>query len=200
MVEVVGEVSAKELAVLAIGGFGAMQKVDELQALLSLLSVHHPAKVLEIGVGKAGVTWALSKLSSVQEIVSIDLPNGPWGGGPDAKTLEYIRGNTNAVHHYLAADSRLPSSISWAAGFGMFDFLMIDGDHSYEGVKADYENYKSLVKPGGLIAFHDICPHPAETKCEVEKFWKELIGTGVEFMIAEHEPRNWGGIGVIRVP
>ncbi len=37
----------------------------------------------------------------------------------------------------------------------VFDFLIIDGDHSYEGVKRDFENYVSLVRPGGLIVFDD---------------------------------------------
>ncbi len=37
----------------------------------------------------------------------------------------------------------------------MFDFLIIDGDHSYDGVKRDFENYVSLVRPGGLIVFDD---------------------------------------------
>lgn len=35
------------------------------------------------------------------------------------------------------------------------DLLFIDGDHSYEGVKADYENWAPYVKKGGFIAFHD---------------------------------------------
>jgi cephalosporin hydroxylase len=35
------------------------------------------------------------------------------------------------------------------------DFLWIDGDHTYEGCKADYENYSPLVVPGGLIGIHD---------------------------------------------
>ncbi len=33
------------------------------------------------------------------------------------------------------------------------DFLFIDGDHLYDGVKIDFELYKKLVRPGGLIAF-----------------------------------------------
>lgn len=33
--------------------------------------------------------------------------------------------------------------------------LHIDGDHSYEGVRADIENYVPLVKQGGYILFHD---------------------------------------------
>jgi predicted O-methyltransferase YrrM len=37
----------------------------------------------------------------------------------------------------------------------MFDCAFIDGNHSYEYVKKDYDNYYPLVKSGGIIAFHD---------------------------------------------
>lgn len=36
-----------------------------------------------------------------------------------------------------------------------FDFVYIDADHSYEGVKADLEAYWPLVKSGGIFAGHD---------------------------------------------
>ena len=35
------------------------------------------------------------------------------------------------------------------------DLLFIDGDHSYEGVKADWATYKPQMSPFGLIVFHD---------------------------------------------
>jgi len=35
------------------------------------------------------------------------------------------------------------------------DFLFIDADHSYEGVKADFEAWSPKVKEDGIIAFHD---------------------------------------------
>lgn len=35
------------------------------------------------------------------------------------------------------------------------DLLFIDGDHSYEGVKADWEAYKGFLKPGSIVIFHD---------------------------------------------
>ena len=35
------------------------------------------------------------------------------------------------------------------------DMLFIDGDHSYEGVKADWEAYKDFLKPGAIVVFHD---------------------------------------------
>ena len=35
------------------------------------------------------------------------------------------------------------------------DLLFIDGDHSYEGVKADWSAYKRFLKPGAIVVFHD---------------------------------------------
>lgn len=35
------------------------------------------------------------------------------------------------------------------------DFLFIDADHSYEGVKLDFDLYSKLVKKTGIIALHD---------------------------------------------
>jgi len=35
------------------------------------------------------------------------------------------------------------------------DFLFIDGDHSYEGVKTDFDLYSNLLSDRGIIAIHD---------------------------------------------
>ncbi len=35
------------------------------------------------------------------------------------------------------------------------DLLFIDGDHSYEGVKSDWENYKVFLREGSIVVFHD---------------------------------------------
>lgn len=35
------------------------------------------------------------------------------------------------------------------------DLLFIDGNHSYEGVKADWNAYKRFLKTGSMVVFHD---------------------------------------------
>ncbi len=36
-----------------------------------------------------------------------------------------------------------------------FDFVFIDGDHSFEGLKGDWEHWSRLVRVGGCVALHD---------------------------------------------
>jgi hypothetical protein len=38
------------------------------------------------------------------------------------------------------------------------DFILIDGDHSYEGVSQDIVDFYPLLSPGGIIMFHDYLP------------------------------------------
>lgn len=41
---------------------------------------------------------------------------------------------------------------------GTIAFLWIDGDHTYNAVKRDIEDWADLVMPGGFLAFHDTHP------------------------------------------
>ena len=43
------------------------------------------------------------------------------------------------------------------------DFLFIDGDHSYEGVKLDFDLYSNLLSENGIIVLHDTDPKYEET-------------------------------------
>lgn len=51
-----------------------------------------------------------------------------------------------------------------------YQFLLIDGDHSYEGVKKDFEMYTPLVEPGGYVLLHDT--HNINEG--VPQFWEEI--------------------------
>ena len=38
------------------------------------------------------------------------------------------------------------------------DFVFVDGDHSYDGLRVDYEGFSPLIAKGGIIALHDSMP------------------------------------------
>lgn len=54
-------------------------------------------------------------------------------------------------------------------------FLFIDADHSYEGVKKDYDLFAPFLVEGGILALHDVDQdgHPG-----VVQFFNELMSTG----------------------
>lgn len=86
------------------------------------------------------------------------------------------------------------------------DILFIDGDHRYQGVRADFLEYRSLVRPGGLIAFHDIVPHrerPYELGAggpwsgDVPRLWREMRDHFSHWELIDDPAQDGCGIGVI---
>lgn len=68
------------------------------------------------------------------------------------------------------------------------NLMFIDGDHSYQGVRSDFENYSPLVARGGYIVFDDYRPkdHPEIAKF-IDEFnyngWEKIGETPNEFII-----------------
>lgn len=58
-----------------------------------------------------------------------------------------------------------------------YDLIFIDGDHRYEGVKADFEHWIPSLRIGGHILFHDSCvTRPmCSTKTDVVRFVGEVV-------------------------
>ncbi|CAD7940148.1 unnamed protein product [Amoebophrya sp. A25] len=54
-----------------------------------------------------------------------------------------------------------------------FDLIFIDGDHTYEGVSEDLAVWPNLVRPGGIVAGHDIDWVPVSAG--VEAVFKEQL-------------------------
>lgn len=55
------------------------------------------------------------------------------------------------------------------------DILFIDGDHSYEGVKKDFELYSKILNPNGLIIIHDTDKTYSETLIVSEDAKKDFF-------------------------
>jgi len=81
-----------------------------------------------------------------------------------------------------------------------FDLVFIDGDHAAESVKSDIDKALSVLRPGGLIAFHDYRLHPKEVDQSdtfdegVTESVNELISLGGE-MVARHKT-----LAIVRPP
>jgi len=87
------------------------------------------------------------------------------------------------------------------------DVLLIDGDHSRAGVMADLE-YARLIRPGGMILFHDIAPEKVTAGCgdsswpgdDVKSVYEATCrGMAAQGWTHEEIPGRYG-LGVLRRP
>lgn len=158
----------------------AMQDDREFTALVRRIIDAQPRVIVEIGTRSGGTLFAWVRASRAAELViSIDLPDGRFGGGYDRRRgklyREFAADRPHTKMVMLRADSHAPETLRAARealGGRPIDFLFIDGDHTYAGVKNDFEQYGALVAPGGMIAFHDIRTTGRER--EVSALWQEL--------------------------
>jgi len=205
-----------------------MQLRDEIKILTNLVEKERPQSVLEIGTAKGGSFYIWSRhLDSVDRLISLDLPGGRFGGGYDEQKTEIFREfSPSKKMDFVRADSHQSSTYNKVSDLvdGGIDFLFIDGDHTYEGVKQDFEMYGELVSEGGIIALHDIATHPNDEEvvkrrrqnvedieerhllwgeghpdCNVDQFWTELVEEYDTEEIISHPKQTWAGIGVIRL-
>ncbi len=180
------------------------QNMVELLGLVNLLRDRRLERVCEIGTFKGGTLYIWCQLAApTAHIISVDLPGGQFGGGcherclpffqsfrRPGQTLDCLRGNSH--------DEGVRAQFEKTLGGAELDFLFIDGDHSYAGVKQDFEFYSRFVKRGGLIGFHDIYHRPAQPEIEVHQFWNELKKKfRHEEFIETTDARRKIGIGVI---
>jgi hypothetical protein len=85
------------------------------------------------------------------------------------------------------------SSEFFATYDAVFQYVYLDGDHSYEGCRRDFEHAAARTEDGGLILLHDVCVTD--------------VGFGVQRVFAELDGRRygkilvpaWPGIGIVQV-
>jgi predicted O-methyltransferase YrrM len=201
------DAAVREVCESAFGqGIRPMQCPEELAELIRRVAAANPASVLEIGTARGGTLLLLCRFAAPNaKIVSVDLPYGRNGGGyPKWKEAHYREfAQRGQSLHLIRADSHATSTVSRVAeiaGEGGFDFILIDADHSYEGVKRDYEIYRPLLAEGGLLALHDILPNERDPSIDVARFWDELEfdpTVQTERIVADTRQGMYG-IGLVR--
>lgn len=139
-----------------------MRDQESTKGLLDLikeLGDNSNKTMIEIGsfVGESTVLFA----QSFKEVIAID----PFlEGYDDLDPTSYLFEFKNVYQTYLDRTgdykniktivSTSNDAVSKLEG-SKYDFVYIDGLHTYEGVKTDITNYLPLVKEGGVIGGHD---------------------------------------------
>jgi predicted O-methyltransferase YrrM len=174
----------------------------EITGFMDYAAERRPVRVCEIGTLYGGTTVLLSRIApSVRLLVGIDLRvvNSRFVAGlaPAGQAVHLLQGSSQERETFerlatLLGDERL-------------DLLFVDGSHRYEDVRDDFLRFKELVRPGGLIAFHDIVDDfgtrygrsSGKWAGGVPQLWRELreLYAHREFV---HDPEQDGfGIGVL---
>jgi predicted O-methyltransferase YrrM len=78
-----------------------------------------------------------------------------------------------------------------ATAFPSIDFLLIDGDHSIEGAKYDFDTFAPCIVSGGYVAFHDYYAH----RPELGPTWvvENIVKPGGRFTPCELADSLWIG-------
>jgi predicted O-methyltransferase YrrM len=182
-----------------------MQVKEEIESLLKLIQKKKPKYILEIGTARGSTLFLLSRIAAPDaKIISLDLPKGRFGGGYSVFRIPLYKSFAikNQKISLLRENSHNFESfekVKKIIGNNSLDFLFIDGDHTYRGVKRDFEMYSKLVKKAGIIALHDIVNHPLTIyHMGVDRFWAELKEKYSCKEIIKDKNQGWAGIGVIK--
>ncbi|HZQ82802.1 MAG TPA: class I SAM-dependent methyltransferase [Gaiellaceae bacterium] len=168
----------------------ASLQFDEAALLFRLARDAQSGPFAEIGRFKGGSTIVFAAaLPDGVELWSYDLHVALRADMPGAELDEELRtaleryGLAGKVH-LVVADSRTVEPPSRE-----LELLFVDGDHSYEGAKADFERWGAFVRAGGHLLFHDavdtggygnVYPGVARLVAEIERNggWKRQAGAG----------------------
>lgn len=123
---------------------------DELKCLIKYA---RKAKlgIVEIGTYD-GETASRLATNSLVNIFSIDpvIPDYDSGRVGDEESI--LRYTKDLPNHVFIKDFSYKVVLTWDKDF---DFIFIDGDHRYEAVKRDFEDWFPLLAEDGYLAFHD---------------------------------------------
>jgi predicted O-methyltransferase YrrM len=128
---------------------------------------------VEIGTFAGGSASLISTHPKVNKVISIDL-GMPINKSIPINNVTKFKHN-DCVYDYIEGDSTNPSTIEQLRKLTTnVDVLFIDGDHQYDGVIKDFNNYKDFVVKGGYIIFDDYQDYIHSP--EVKKAVDDLIG------------------------
>lgn len=161
---------------------------DELEVVVALVRSVAPSTVIEIGVNTGRTALALlNHVPTIKSYIGIDvfenyIPSKPVQRYEVPKKPGFL----------AAKDKRFDLLLS---GRGSLDLepvdlppceaIFIDGDHGREAVKHDTELAYALIKPGGIIIWHDY--HDLGT-VDVREVLDEYYRAGAPLL---HVERTW---------
>lgn len=182
------------------------QNEFELNALIGFMQERKMRSYAEIGARHGAcfdrVVRAMPKGAMA---VAVDLPGGLWGTVKSERMLRETCANLRRDGYWVSLQLGNSQSEEVRSVVAMacqkYDLILIDGDHTLDGVTKDWKNYKGLARH---IAFHDIVGtgqrekvnnNPVEVPLLWESIKQQYAGLTTEFIA----PGSKMGIGIVYV-
>ena len=168
----------------------ASMRLDEVAHLWRLARQSGPGTLIEIGRERGGSTLVLSAAMHLEAVlISFDpqTKQGDRGRTFDDELSEALsRYGLDERVKLLVEDSHTATPPE-----GEYTLVLIDGDPSLDGTRADFERFGRRVRPGGRVLFHDAAPggprhatlSPLLTEVEAEAEFERQpdVGTFADF-------------------
>lgn len=140
----------------------------DLSVLLKVLDTVPIKRVLEIGTDQGFSIELWQKAFKPDVAVTVELYDKPRFVANNRPVVEH-----EGIHYLWGCDSMQYSTVEKVKAISPeYDFVFIDGDHSYKAAKMDWEWYGGLCKKGGVVVFHDISVYHYELV--VRPLWDQL--------------------------
>jgi hypothetical protein len=93
----------------------------------------------------------------------------------------------NGRLHWLRMTGEQAARDATVTALGGVDFLFIDGDHSYEAIRGDWEAWSPLIALDGVVALHDSCSPPGKNidSAGSVAFTRDVILKDDRFVVVE---------------
>lgn len=163
-----------------------------------LIDLLRPKTIVELGtfygVSYCAFCQAVRELDFYANAYAIDTWRGDKHGGFFGdEVLEDLRTHHDPLYGSFSrlVQSTFDDAVSHFPD-GSLDLLHIDGLHTYESVKHDFETWLPKMSKSGVVLFHDI--NVREADFGVWKLWEELSAKHPSFAMAHGH-----GLGVLAI-
>lgn len=164
-----------------------------------LMKTMKPSLFVELGTHSGNSYFSFCQAARAAGIqvscFAVDTWEGDEHAGPYSNSV-FERVSEHNQTHYANISRLLRMTFDDAVNYfddGTIDLLHIDGLHTYDAVKHDFETWLIKLAPGAIVLFHDI--NVRERNFGVWKLWEELkqrYPEHIEFMHSH-------GLGVLRI-
>ncbi len=165
-----------------------------------LTKILEPHILVELGTHSGNSYSAFCQAISLLGLSSRAFAVDTWQGDEHSGSYdESVFRDFNAFNesHFAAFSKLLRTTFNDARNYfqdGTIDLLHIDGLHSYEAVKHDFDTWKGALSDRAVVMFHDT--NVREKDFGVWKLWQELAGSYPSFEF--HHSEGLGILGVGR--